>query len=425
MQMMCQVIHEANPGADVVLWTYNWGFEDEDLRLALVRNLPPECILMATFEMFEKFQIKENVTEVCTDYTLYFPGPGRYYTSEAELAKTRGLRLFSMTNTAGNTWDIGCAQLLPAPYQWQKRWQAVRSSHFEHGLSGIMETLSYGFFPSFLPELALAVFRQPKVDFGLLLRRIAVRDFSAETADQVLDAFSLYSQAMTHCIPTNEDQYGPCRIGPAYPLFFERHEPIPRHSSSKRHPNGICNPVYRYNLDLEDKLVYETGEYEKMARLFAAGSLVLAECIDRIPKNKRPAARRLLGIARFIERTARTTVHVKRWHLLKGRLGIYVDTEPIWVGGRKNMPDARSAQIPLQPSSDPAGILLELLDIAEAEISNAQKTYPLVENDSRLGFEAEFDYGCSPEQLDWKIKVTRRAVQEEILPRLRAMQKGE
>ncbi|NLM78062.1 MAG: hypothetical protein GX173_08250 [Ruminococcaceae bacterium] len=422
MKMMCTVIHEVNPDADVILWTYNWGFENEDLRISMIENLPPECVLMATFEMFEQFHIKENVTEVCTDYTLYFPGPGTYFSSEGAAAKRLGLKFHSMTNTAGNTWDIGGAPALPAPQQWLKRWQAVKDAHDRYGLSGLRETLSYGFYPGFLPELALSVFRGPGENFDKLMRAIAVRDYSEQTADLVLEAWRLYSEGMTHCIPTNEDQYGPCRIGPSYPLFFERHEAIPKHSGSKKHPNRICNPVYRYNLDLQDKLVFETEEYAKMAQRFAAGSALLQQAIDQIEDHKKEEAKRMLGIARFIERTARTTVHVKRWHLLKGRLGIYVDTEAIWVGGRKNMPDAAKAVKPLVKDPDPEKILLELVDIAEAEIANAEATFPLVMEDSRLGFEAEFDYGCSVEQLQWKIDVTRRALLEEVLPRLKAVQ---
>ena len=34
-------------------------------------------------------------------------GPGKYFTSEAEAAKKRNIKLYTMNNTGGLTWDFG------------------------------------------------------------------------------------------------------------------------------------------------------------------------------------------------------------------------------------------------------------------------------------------------------------------------------
>jgi hypothetical protein len=39
--------------ADVVFWTYNWGCQPEDVRLAFIRAMPADVTLLVTFEMFE------------------------------------------------------------------------------------------------------------------------------------------------------------------------------------------------------------------------------------------------------------------------------------------------------------------------------------------------------------------------------------
>lgn len=412
ISLLRDVIRSHKPDADIIFWTYNWGYIDESLRVKLLENVPADITIMATFEMFQEFDIKPGVREVCTDYTLWFIGPGTYFRSESEVAARRGLRMYSMTNSGGNTWDIGDVPYLPAPQRWIERWKAITNAQDTLRLDGVMESHTYGFWPSIMPELEKYAYMIPTPDLNELLRKLVVRDFGEENADTVLKAFALYSEGMAHCVSTNEDQYGPCRIGPAYPLFFRDHEPLPIGPESKKNPNNTCNPVYRYNLDLADKLIWETGEYETMAKLFAAGNTLLEGVVSGMSGQKRAKAERLLGVARFIERTARTTVNVKKWHLLKGKLGIYVDTVAIWTGGRKGMPDAASAKNPPVAVEDPRPVLLELLDVAYDELANAEATIPLVEADSRLGYTQELDYCGSAEQIRWKLEKTRRAMDE-------------
>ena len=45
LNMVKRIIHRHNPSADVVFWTYNWGWAPEDARLALIRSLPDDISL--------------------------------------------------------------------------------------------------------------------------------------------------------------------------------------------------------------------------------------------------------------------------------------------------------------------------------------------------------------------------------------------
>ncbi len=418
VSLLRDVIRSHSPGTEIVFWTYNWGYEKQELREELLRNVPTDITLMATFEMFEEIDIAPEIREITTDYTLWQIGPGKYYSSESKIARERGIRMYSMTNTGGNTWDIGGVPYLPAPQRWIERWQAVTDTQDNLKLDGTRESHSFGFWPSFLPEMAKYAYMLPKTDMHALLDRIIIRDFGKEHVSAVRNAYALFSEGMSHCVSTNEDQYGPARVGPSYPLFYKRWELIPLCPVCGKSVNREGYPVYTYNLDRTEKLQYETQEYIQMARLFAAGCTILEGVIDKMEGSKKNDALHILQVAQYLRNNAITIHHVKRWHYLKGLLGVYVDAAPTWVGGRKNMADAKKAEKPLIPVEDKLPVVLELLEIIQAEIENAKNTIPLVEANSRLGFEKEYGYSCCKMQLEWKIEMAERTIQEELLPLL-------
>ena len=84
-----------------------------------------------------------------------------------------------------------------------------------------------------------------------------------------------------------------------------------------------------------------------------------------------------------------TTVNVKYWRLAKEEL-------------LNSAGDARRA----------AAERLE--EIAHAELENARNTIPLVEFDSRLGYEPSMEYMCDREHIEWKIAVTEKVINEEL-----------
>ena len=109
-----KIIRRHKEDADIVFWTYNWGYVDKEHRVELIMNLPTDITILVTFEMFEQIQT-DNVTSTCVDYTLFFEGPGKYFISEAEAAHERGIKLYTMCNTGGLTCYIGVIPYEPAP----------------------------------------------------------------------------------------------------------------------------------------------------------------------------------------------------------------------------------------------------------------------------------------------------------------------
>ncbi|MBR4234718.1 MAG: hypothetical protein IKR85_01495 [Clostridia bacterium] len=383
LRLVTSVIRSHKPDADCVFWTYNWGYVDEKARLELIRALPADISLMATFEMFEKFEKPDGVTVSCVDYTLSFEGPGKYFVSEAQEAHRRGIRLYTMSNTGGLTWDIGVIPYLPCPDQWHLRHEALLKSARMWGLAGLMDSHHYGFWPSIVSELAKTAFWEPQTDYETALRELIARDYGDNNVQTVRAVFRNYSQAIRMYVPTNPDQYGPYRIGPAYPLLFREEAVLESPDYAHFKNNSICNTMYSYDTGRLNCLEYELKSTREMERLLREANAQLYGVCEVLQGRKRANCEALLRLGRFMEYTAHTVINVKNWYLLKLEF--------------------------LKPDSGKRIIAQKMAEIAEDEIANAARTIPLVEADSRLGYEPSMEYMCDRAHLEWKIRHTRKA----------------
>lgn len=396
INLVKRIIREKNADADIVFWTYNWGYVDEKLRLELIDNLPTDISLQATFEMFESTE-RLGVKAVTTDYTLFEAGPGFYFTSEAKAAKRRGIPLYAMTNAGGLTWDIGTIPYEPAPYQWLKRYNAMIEMNEKYGLVGSMDSHHFGFYPSFVSELAKWCFWTPTPNGEEMIERLAARDWGKDNVKQVTAAYKMFGDGINFLVSTNEDQYGPLRMGPSYPLvlFDDADIVIPSPSYAHFGGNAICNPNYMYDISTPEKLDKLNGEimlYTKSADFLFKGAEILTSLLPTLPENKYANARRIAGLGEYMAHSVTTARNVKEWHKRKVAL---------------------SAE-----STDKATLLDEMAKIARAEIENAKAAIPLVEYDSRLGYEPSMEYMCDKAHLEWKTSIVQRIIDEEI-PRRR------
>lgn len=187
LTLIKKIITRYKPDADIVFWTYNWGYRSEEERCKLIDALPEGITLQATFEMFEKFKTEGN-TSYCADYTLSFEGYGHYFESEAKAAKKRNIKLYSMTNTGGLTWDFGVIPYEPFPYQWIKRYKKMKDAHDKWGLCGLMECHHYGFYPSFISKLSKWCFYDTDEPMEDILETIVKSEFGSASSDIVLSA---------------------------------------------------------------------------------------------------------------------------------------------------------------------------------------------------------------------------------------------
>lgn len=387
--------------ADIVFWTYNWGYVDKEHRIALIDKLPTDISLLVTFEMFEKIKTGD-VTTTCVDYTLMFTGPGQYFISEAQAAHRRGIRLYSMVNTGGLTWDIGVIPYEPVPYQWMERHRQINNMREQYGLCGLMESHHFGFWPSFISHLAKESYTAGGAKPDDMLRKLAARDLGEKNADEVLAIWRLWSEGIQHYRSTNEDQYGPFRIGPAYPLTISGPIPPPQ-SPFAMFGNSIFSTHYGHansgRCSLQSfRLPEEIQSITIMRDRFWEGADRMDALVPTLSEPYRQMAKRMANLGRFMGNSAQTTVHVKNWYLAKNRL-LHAPTN----GALRSAAEEMSA-------------------IARAEIENAKNTIPLVQEDSRLGWEPSMEYMCDEAHLRWKIAQVTRVLEHDLAMYLNSTQ---
>lgn len=385
VELVKDVIRQYNPDADFVFWTYNWGWAPEKARRELIKNLPKDISLQATYEMFESFRHESGATSRLVDYSLSFAGPGQYFVSEADEASRRGITMYAMANTGGLSWDVGVIPYEPCPDQWRRRWDGLIEAHEKWGLRGLMESHHYGFWPSFISEMAREYYWSPRISYEDMLRRMAVRDFTETHADTAIRALNLFSDGIRAYVSTTEDQYGAFRVGPSYPLLYQDAAPLPTVDYA-HFGNRICNTMYLYDLDKKrTNFMWEIDQAERMRDYFREGTDLLLSIRKDLTGRRLDDVNHLIALGDFISRTAQTTSNVKKWYLRKWEL--------------------------IHERGDREQLIQEMREIGEAEIENAKATIPLVEFDSRLGYEPSMEYMCDREHLEWKIDMTRRAME--------------
>ena len=382
LKMIRKAVDKVKPGVEIILSSYNWGYQPAELRDELTAILPKDTILQCGWEMFEYYDL-DGVKERCEDYSLRVAEPGYYFRTEAESCAKHGIRLQTISNTGGKTWDFGAIPFVPAPYRWKVRHEALRYAYCNNNLRGLCDSIHYGVYPSFITEIAKWAFAKPMVDLDEMIPKILAMHFGHEEIDKIDLAMRKWSEAVANNVPTNEDQYGALRIGPSYPFYSGMEgvgdgeaPPQDKFAAHKLRP-GMYHNVYKYcsQGDAGDvRIPKEIATFEKEKQLLSEG-IELLESVE----NKNEELVRLIGMGKFMYRTVITVLNRKHYFVLDNKLQAETDEEK-----KKE-------------------IITSMLGILENEKQNAIDTIPLVEADSILGFEPSMEYVTDRKRLEWKI----------------------
>ena len=408
LKMLQKVIYRSKPDADIVFWTYNWGHAPKDLRMKLIDSLPEGITLMATFEM-DSFREVDGLRMEAADYTLSFVGPGAYFTSEAERAKERGIKLYTQANSGGVTWDFGVIPYEPFPMQWTKRWTALLDAKKTYGLSGIMESHHFGYWPSFISKIEKLMFTEPGMRDLDAIRTVTRELYGEALLPKAMEAMEKLSEAIHYYVCSNEDQYGPFRVGPSYPLVFHCDVQLPTVPYAHFGGNAICFTDYACDAlfaitgnyseirtpMVHQRLPLEIKNLEKMRKLLQEGAAILESLTPT--GHKAFDNLRLCNLVRFMANTVTTVIHVKEWNIRRWKLRVEQDNDVL------------------------TKLLSEMIDLGKAEIENAEATIPLVQFDSRLGWEPSMEYNCDERHLRWKIKQVNMVIEQELPKYLRGI----
>ena len=143
-----------------------------------------------------------------------------------------------------------------------------------------------------------------------------------------------------------------------------------------------CDPrTMPFGLRIRD----EKKSLVKMQEYMEQGLVLLESAPKQNEKLKE-----LINLGKFINRSVITGIHAKDWFVLKYRL--YSTAEAAEYGS----------------------ILDEMEELLYRELKNTEATIPLVEADSRLGWEPSMLYMTDRWHLEWKIRQVRYVLDYEI-----------
>ncbi len=377
-----------NPDADIVFWTYNFNSASKEDRLALIDALPKDISLLLTFSNHYRYKMKDSV--IClSDYSLVSDAPSEVYTEEAEEAKKKGIRLYSMVNTAGMTWDFGTIPYEPFPQQWMRLYENMFKSYEKHGLCGIMESHHYGIYPSFISKLSRLCFDISTDTMEDSFNMVLSAFFGSENVEIMKEALDKWSESVRYITPTGEDQYGAFRVGPSYPLNFERSIQLP--SSPLAHfGNSILVPDYCADIQgrstMISKRIWDEIESLEKSKAYVDEGLAILEIIE----NPNEELERLINMGHFLSNYILTGLNAKKWHTLIVKFDSERDEEKV------------------------SKILDEMVELLTLERQNAVDSIKYVELDSRLGWEPSMEYMTDKWHIDWKIRHTDFVIKKEI-----------
>jgi len=294
----------------------------------------------------------------------------------------------------------------PFPERWTDRYNAMLKAREDYGLCGIMESHHYGYWPSFISKIEKLMFTQPLVADAEAIRAVACEYYGQQNAEAAIDAWHTISEALKYYPCSAENQYGPFRIGPAYPLVFRYDVQIPTVPYAHFGGNTICFPDYAsdgmYKISngttkiglIQQRIPGEIKAMQTMHALLKEGHEKLEKLNDRLTGVRLADNLRLINMLKFMENTVITAIHVQQFYRQKCLMRTQTEVDQL------------------------EATIKEMIRIGEAEIANAEATIPLVEADSRLGWEPSMEYIGDARHLRWKIKQTKQVIESELPPYL-------
>lgn len=386
LTMARDAVRKVKPDADIIFWTYNFSQAPVEARVKFVEEMPGDVSLQVNFNSPWLFRF-DNAPSKMRDYTISQTEPSVPFLAEAAVAKRRGIRLYSMVNTAGRTWDFGTAPYEPFPWQWNKLHENILKAHEEFGLCGLMESHHFGFTPSFISKQAQNAYTTNSKTFDEYIGTWA-KNLAGEDQEKLLAGMKLVDESIRHYVPSNENQYGPYRVGPAFPfcLCRETHMPTP----GARFGYSICF-VNAYHDDRTQAAPYALRRLDEMAgckesaRLTKEGAKIL-----RTIKNRSKELDKLIGLVEYMHRCHITALNFKEFTILKEKMMLEANLDK----------------------------MAKLADKMEAllakERANTEATIPLVQRDSSLGYEPSMDYIGGEGALRWKLKHMEYVLEHEL-----------
>lgn len=251
-----------------------------------------------------------------------------------------------------------------------------------------MESHHNGFLPSFISMQAKEAFTLGGMDFDAYLESWA-KTVAGDNWQVLLEAMTHVDAAIRYYVPSDENQYGPYRIGPAYPFCLKTALKKPN-TPDMHFGNGIYK-VLDISVDTKRYDPYSLRIHDEL-RLHKQALRCTKEGL-KVLKRIQPKSellRRLTDLVDFMACCHQTAVNYKKFYILRAKLFSCSDRKAI-----RRIAD-------------------RIEKVCWQELQNVERTIPLVRRNSDFGYEPTMGYQCDEESLKWKQKHMQYVMQVEI-----------
>ncbi len=353
-------VKRGNPNARTVVWDWGW---DDKFAPQIIAKLPKDCWFMSVSERslpIERGGVKSKVGE----YSISSPGPGPRAEKHWALARKAGLKTVAKVQ-AGSTWEFCVIPYLPV--------MDLVAEH-AHNLSGadvdgVMLSWSLGCYPS--PNLKIfQKIKGKKQSVDDVLNDMAASLYGKKSAPLARQAWTAFSDGFReYPFHIYTLYYGPQHMGPANPLCLKA--------------TGYSSTMVGFPYDDLKKWrsIYPfdvwVQQMEKVQHGFEQGCGLYKKLADSVEADKRGQVQRELTTYRAATLHFESCVNQARFIDARDKLSTDAQNREKYVGIMR--------------------------EAAEAELYIAKRILPLVQADSRIGYESSNHYFYIPQDLREKI----------------------
>ncbi len=395
LSMVKDLVQANNKDREFVVWSYSiQGNKDDEVRRKWIDQIPEGSVFLTTYDKNMVHINKAGARVFVTDYSLSNPYPGERFLSDLKYASEKGLKPYVMANTGGLTWDMGVMPYQPGAYLWIERYKEILNLAEKYGVCGLMESHHYGFYPSFVAELANEAFREKDKSMEDMLNDVLVTEFGDEHIDTIKKALQCMSDSNACYTRSSGDGCSTLRIGAAWPLCVKlglRPPTVPFAHFGNRIVGIKYETTWNQRFRLNSEIIPEELESWKQAVKYASEGVAILNTIE----NPNDNLIRLILLCRYIECQCKSAVCAKKWVLTL-----------------RDLDRAKKEDVP--------AIVEKMRAMAADEIKNAEAAIECTDYDSRLGWEPSMEYIADSEHLRWKISQVKYACERELEEYLKA-----
>ncbi len=430
--VVAEECHKVNPDIEILPWEYNIDFRPQNVETKkyFIQQLPQDTTPLLTWENGKSFEI-DGLHGHLKDYAINQVGPAEVTDAQIAEAHDRGMRVFSNAQTFSCGAQLQTVPYHPFPQQWHARYEAME----HYGIDGTLESWSSGYTPNFMTEFRAWYCWSDAPARDALLKQIAARDFGAAHADQVVEAWDLFSQGV-RLVPDTGPYMGTTNaIG--NPIFFEQ---PPARTATFRYSwmdqnqwmgylGAEVNPYWPFTVT---RLVFlpDFSNNSNRAESYARGVSGIS------PPAGTPILPTFLKYLRLTTETWEKGLNLYREAALNsppekraGALKEVIIAEQLHRMLMSNQAiltfESLRLQLMAETDLEQANTLLDdMTAIIRSEIARTERALLAMNHDSRIGFQYEVDYVYTPYSMQEKLRVLHDTLDRQ-LPTYRAQRNGE